>query len=57
MNKWGWWGCWVRRPEIVAWFVEKGREAGVPIRSESVAGLLRAAFREYWRNRKTATAP
>lgn len=52
MNEWGWWGCWRRRAELVAWFVKKATEAGVAVDRRSVAGLIRTAIREAWRKRK-----
>jgi hypothetical protein len=48
MNAWGWWGCWRRRDEIVAWFTAKANDQGIVVERATILGLLRAA----WRNRR-----
>jgi hypothetical protein len=42
MNRWGWWQCWKRRKNILAWFVTKARAKGVVVDEESFYRLFKA---------------
>jgi hypothetical protein len=42
MNLWGWWQCWKRRDEILAWFVKKAKAKGVLVNEESFYELFKA---------------
>lgn len=46
MNEWGWAGCLLHLPEIVAWFGEKARERQIEPDAALVAAALKAAWKE-----------
>lgn len=46
MNTWGWVGCWRHRRTIVSWLAAAAKKAGVECPEATLAGLLRAAWRE-----------
>lgn len=50
MNEWGYVGCWRRRKEIGAFFVQQAARCGVALDSAGVLALMKAALRE-WRKR------
>ena len=46
MNKWGWWGCWKNRHEIMGWMLDEARARGHMVTRDHVWSLFKAALRE-----------
>jgi hypothetical protein len=52
MNAWGWFGCWIRRWEIIGWLAEEATKRGHTIPEAEILPLFRAALSELQERRR-----